>query len=96
MSGYVSSLHYAEGPEAELGYGMLVGDRLVRMTSFGIEVSRHGRTGRTSRLGPVGLEVSGERAAQGHPGRDDYRMSVLGRITFGGADNASASPDAVP
>ena len=49
-----------------------------------------------SRLGPLGLEVSGERAAQRHPGRDDYRMSVLGRITFGGADNASASPDAVP
>ena len=49
-----------------------------------------------SRLGPLGLEVSGERAAQRHPGRDDYRMSVLGRITVGGADNASASPDAVP
>ena len=49
-----------------------------------------------SRLGPLGLEVSGERAAQRHPGRDDYRVSVLGRITFGGADNASASPDAVP
>ena len=27
--------------------------------------------------------------------RDDYRMRVLGRITFGGADNASASLDAV-
>ena len=39
-----------------------------------------------SRLGPLGLEVSGERAAQRHPGRDAYRMSVLGRLTFGGAD----------
>ena len=27
-----------------------------------------------SRLGPVGREVSGERAALRHPGRDDYRM----------------------
>ena len=49
-----------------------------------------------SRLGPVGLEVSGERSAQLHPGRDQYRISVRGSITFGGADNASASPDAVP
>ena len=48
-----------------------------------------------SRLGPVGLEVSGERSAQRHPGRDEYRMRVLGSITFGGADNASASQDAV-
>ena len=49
-----------------------------------------------SRLGPVGLEVSGERSALRHPGRDDYRLSVLGRITVGGADNASASLEAVP
>ena len=48
-----------------------------------------------SRLGRLGLEVSGERAALRHPGRDEYRMSVLGRITFGGADNASASMSAV-
>ena len=48
-----------------------------------------------SRLGRLGLEVSGERAALRHPGRDEYRMSVLGRITFGGADNASASLSAV-
>ena len=47
-----------------------------------------------SRLGPLGLEVSGERAALRQPGRDAYRMSVLGRITFGGADNASASMSA--
>ena len=47
-----------------------------------------------SRLGPLGLKVSGERAALRHPGRDEYRMSVLGRITFGGADNASASMSA--
>ena len=43
-----------------------------------------------SRLGPLGLKVSGERTALRHPGRDEYRMRVLGRITFGGADNASA------
>ena len=48
-----------------------------------------------SRLGRLGLEVSGERAALRHPGRDEYRLSVLGRITFGGADNASASMSAV-
>ena len=47
-----------------------------------------------SRLGPLGLEVSGERSALLHPGRDEYRMSVLGSITFGGADNASASMSA--
>ena len=46
---------------------------------------------RLSRLGPVGLEVSGERAALRQPGRDDYRISALGSITFGGADHASAS-----
>ena len=44
-----------------------------------------------SRLGPVGLEVSGERAALRQPGRDDYRISALGSITFGGADHAPAS-----
>ena len=48
-----------------------------------------------SRLGPLGLEVSGERSALRHPGRDQYRISAVGRITFGGADNASASLDAV-
>ena len=48
-----------------------------------------------SRLGRLGLEVSGERSALRHPGRDEYRMSVLGSITFGGADNASASMSAV-
>ena len=48
-----------------------------------------------SRLGPLGLEVSGERSALLHPGRDEHRMSVLGSITFGGADNASASMSAV-
>ena len=40
---------------------------------------------------PVGLEVSGERHALRHPGRDHYRMSVFGSITFGGADNAPAT-----
>ena len=44
-----------------------------------------------SRLGPVGLEVSGERYAMLHPGRDDYRMSARGSITFGGAGHAPAS-----
>jgi len=47
-----------------------------------------------SRLGPVGLEVSGERYALFHPGRDEYRMSAVGSITFGGADSASASMSA--
>ena len=44
-----------------------------------------------SRVGPVGLEVSGERSALRHSGRDDYRISALGSITFGGAGHASAS-----
>ena len=48
-----------------------------------------------SRVGPVGLEVSGERQALPHAGRDEYRMSVLGSITFGGKDNASANMSAV-
>ena len=48
-----------------------------------------------SRLGPVGLEVSGERHVLRHPGRDHYRMSVLGRITVGGADNAPATARAL-
>ena len=41
-----------------------------------------------SRLGPLGLKVSGARAALRHPGRDEYRLSVLGSITFGGARHA--------
>ena len=49
-----------------------------------------------SRLGPVGREVSGERAALRHPGRDDYRMRARGRITFGGAGHAPASLSAGP
>ena len=48
-----------------------------------------------SRVGPVGLEVSGERHVLRHPGRDHYRMSVLGSITFGGADNAPATARAL-
>ena len=47
-----------------------------------------------NRLGPVGLEVSGERTPSRDPGGGVYRVSVRGRITVGGADNASASPDA--
>ena len=70
------------------------------LTPFGIYgQSQYGRRLQVglllSRLGPLGLEVSGERSALLHPGRDEYRMSVLGRITFGGADNASASMYAV-
>ena len=86
--------------DARVDYGLqLPAGGLV--TPFGIYgQSQYGRRLQVglllSRLGPVGLEVSGERSALRHPGRDDYRMSVLGRITFGGADNAAASPDAVP
>ena len=66
------------------------------LTPFGIYgQSRYGRRLQVglllSRLGPVGLEVSGERAALRQPGRDDYRISALGSITFGGADHAPAS-----
>ena len=86
--------------DARVDYGLqLPAGGLV--TPFGIYgQSQYGRRLQVglllSRLGPVGLEVSGERSALRHPGRDDYRMSVLGSITFGGADNAAASPDAVP
>ena len=38
-----------------------------------------------SRLGPLGLEVSGERTPSLDPGGGVYRVSVLGSITFGGA-----------
>ena len=85
--------------DARVDYGLpLPAGGLV--TPFGIYgQSQYGRRLQVglllSRLGPVGLEVSGERSALRHPGRDDYRMSVLGSITFGGADNAAASPDAV-
>ena len=48
-----------------------------------------------SRLGPVGLEVSGERYALLDPGHDEYRMSALGSITFGGADKSLPSRSAV-
>ena len=70
------------------------------LTPFGIYgQSQYGRRLQVglllNRLGPVGLEVSGERYALLHPGRDEYRMSVLGSITFGGANNASASLSAV-
>ena len=34
------------------------------------------------RLGPVRLEVSGERYALLHPGRDEYRMSASGSSTL--------------
>ena len=64
------------------------------MTPFGFYgESQYGRRMQVglllSRVGPVGLEVSGERYALLHTGRDEYRMTALGNITFGGADNAS-------
>ena len=86
--------------DARVDYGLqLPAGGLV--TPFGIYgQSQYGRRLQVglllSRLGPLGLEVSGERYALLHPGRDEYRMSVLGSITFGGADNASASLEAVP
>ena len=86
--------------DARVDYGLqLPGGGLV--TPFGIYgQSPYGRRLQVglllNRLGPVGLEVSGERSALRQPGRDDYRMSVLGRLTFGGADNASASLEPVP
>ena len=39
------------------------------------------------RLGPLGLEVSGERYAPAQQSQDDFRMTVLGRITFGDPDH---------
>ena len=42
------------------------------------------------RLGPLGLEVSGERYAPMPASFDEYRMTVLGSITFGGPDAAPA------
>ena len=48
-----------------------------------------------SRFGPVELEASGERYALRDPNREDYRMSALGRITFGGADHVPAGRSAV-
>ena len=70
------------------------------LTPFGIYgQSQYGRRLQVGllvrRLGPLRLEVSGERYALPHPGRDEYRMSARGSITFGGADNASASLSAV-
>ena len=48
-----------------------------------------------SRFGPVELEASGERYALRDPNREAYRMSALGRITFGGADHVPAGRSAV-
>ena len=71
------------------------------LTPFGIYgQSQYGRRLQVglllSRIGPVGLEVSGKRSARLHPGRAAYRMSALGSITFGGADNTSVHRAAVP
>ena len=48
-----------------------------------------------SPLGLVGLEVSGERYALLHPGREEYRMSALGSISFGDSDSALQGMSAV-
>ena len=48
------------------------------------------------RLGPLGLEVSGERHTLPQQGRDEYRMTVLGSITFGGPDGAPARRSGAP
>ena len=48
------------------------------------------------RLGPLGLEVSGERHALPQQGRDEYRMTVLGSITFGGPDGAPTRRSGAP
>ena len=48
------------------------------------------------RLGPLGLEVSGERHALPQQGRDEYRMTVLGSITFGGPDGTPARRSGAP
>ena len=48
------------------------------------------------RLGPLGLEVSGERHVLPQQGRDEYRMTVLGSITFGGPDGAPARRSGAP
>ena len=86
--------------DTRVGYGLQLQAGGL-LTPFGIYGrSQYGRRLQVglllSRLGPVGLEVSGERSALLHPGRDEYRMSALGSITFGGVDNASASMSTVP
>ena len=48
------------------------------------------------RLGPLGLEVSGERYTPLRQSRDEYRMSVLGNITFGRPDGAPARRSGAP
>ncbi len=45
------------------------------------------------RIAPVRLEVSGERQALLHPGRDQYRMSLQGSITLGGPVGAGRAFD---
>ena len=84
--------------DARVDYGMTLPAGGL-LTPFGVYgQSPYGRRLQVglliSRLGPVGLEASGERTPSRDPGGGVYRVSVRGRITFGGADNASASPDA--
>ena len=85
--------------DARVDYGLLLPAGGL-LTPFGIYgQSQYGRRMQVglllSRVGPVGLEVSGERYALLDPGREEYRMSALGSITFGGADNVPAGMSAV-
>ncbi len=80
--------------DVRVGYGLRLPSGGL-MTPFGLYGrSQYGRRVQLGllldRLGPVGLEVSGERHALPHPGRGDYRMSVLCSIAFGGSGNAPA------
>ena len=85
--------------KARVDYGLQFPDGSL-LTPFGIYgQSQYGRRLQVGllvrRLGPVRLEVSGERYALPHPGREEYRMSARGSITFDGTDNVSASVSAV-
>ena len=67
------------------------------MTEIASCAPRHLQAGLLlDRLGPLGLEVSGERHALPQQGRDEYRMTVLGSITFGGPDGAPARRSGAP
>ena len=88
--------HDERALDARVGYGLPIRSGGL-VTPFGIYgQSQYGRRVQVglmlSRLGPLGLEVSGERYALRHPGRDEYRMSVLGRITVGGAEHLAGEP----
>ena len=93
--------HEERALDTRVGYGLQLGSGGL-LTPFGLYgQSQYGRRLQVGllldRVGPVGLEVSGERHAMplSHPGRDEYRMSVLGSITFGDSGNAPARGSAV-